>query len=431
MKLCMFGLSHQTVPIEIREQFSFGTDAIIDFLQNWNQKFGAFETVLVSTCNRTELYVASAEGELPENDQILRFLLDQQQGKNETAGSDSPVPKEITRYFRILEDQDVVSHLFSVISSLESMVLGEPQILSQIKQAYQLAADNGTTGPITHSVFQSALKTAKRIAAETEIFHHRVSIPSVAVVDFALQLFEQLTTKKIMVLGAGEMAEETLKYLTDYGAKSITVINRSPERAQKLADAWHGAVVPWENRIDVLAQADVVIAATGAAEPVITLNDYRSIAGKRQNRPLFMLDICVPRNIEAAIGRLPNVYLYSIDDLAKVCQKNRERRDQEIPKAQKIIAQETERFLQEIRRRDTTDIIRQLRDGWNQIKENEEYRLFNRIPDCDPKTKEEIRYAFDRLVNKLLHPPMESLRDVSQTGGSGKFLEAVKRMFRL
>ncbi|MBQ5790884.1 MAG: glutamyl-tRNA reductase, partial [Thermoguttaceae bacterium] len=273
-------------------------------------------------------------------------------------------------------------------------------------------------------------KTAKRVSVETEVFKRRVSVPSVAVVDFALNIFERLTDKKTLALGAGEMAEETLKYLADYGARSVVVSNRSRDKAEKLAAVWNATVVDWDARFDALADADLVIAATGAQEPVVKLDDYRQIEARRRGRPLFILDLSLPRNVEPSVGDRPNVYLYSIDDLEAACVRNREIRDRELPKALRLVDEEAARFMTEIESRRSIDAIRKLRDGWNEIKEAEVERLFRKIG-ADPETEGEIRYAFDRLVNKLLHSPTTTLRADAQSPSAPALLDAARRLFRL
>ena len=427
MKFVVFGLNHWNTPVQRRELFALSSQEVVTLLQNWIHRFPAAELVPLSTCNRTEFYIATENGTLPDMEEVFAFVCENKvHDENELASL-----HDCRENFFLYDDAEALDHLFKVISSLDSMVPGEPQILSQVKAAYQLAADEGTTGPATHAAFQAALRTAKRITTETQLFHHRVSIPSVAVVDFALGLFEKLADKKTVILGAGEMARETLRYLTDNGARMIEVVNRSLEHAQQLAKEFNGTVGDWEHRELSLEQADIIVAATSADHYVFTPEQYRKASMLRRGRPMFMLDLAVPRNIDPAFARFPEVYLYSIDDLQAACGRNRAARDREIPRADKIVKQETALFLQEMRRRDSGDLIRQLRLAWNTVKEEELKRLFNKCPDLDEKMASEIQYAFDRIVNKLLHPPMESLKDESVSGTPNKLMEAMKRLFRL
>jgi glutamyl-tRNA reductase len=311
------------------------------------------------------------------------------------------------------------------------MVLGEPQIVAQVKQAYQWATDENAAGPLLHAAFQNALKTARRVAGETTIQQRRISIPSVAVADFAQQIFEQFDDKNTLVIGAGEMAEETLRYLVEYGARRVTVVNRRAERAVELAGRFAGQTMPWEQLLDALTAADLVISTTGAEEPIVTLAQFESIESVRGQRPLFVLDLAVPRDFDSAIGDRPNVYLYSVDDLRQACERNRAERDKELPAARRIIDQETSRFMTDVHHRMTGPLIRQLREDWQRIEEEELRRLWNKLPPLEESARREIQESFDRLVNKLLHPPLESLRDESRHGSPRKLLDALIRLFNL
>ena len=421
MNLRTIGLNHETASLDVREALAFSPDQTRQLLEHLT---GTTEAVLLSTCNRTEFTVASESDGLMTAAEMLRFLLQQ---KGET--SVMPLASQIYEY----EGIAAVEHLFSVTASLDSMVLGETQILSQVKSAYLLASEVGTVGPVMHGLFQTALKTAKRIASETALFRHRVSIPSIAVVDFALRIFERLSDKTIYVFGAGEMASETLGYLIEHGAsgEAITILNRHREKAEKIAQKFGGSVLDWDKRFDAMVDADLIVSATGAEEPIVTKTDFHEIKTKRKGRPLFVLDLAVPRDFEPTIAESADVYLYSIDDLQATCRKNREERDREIPKAEKIVKKEALKFVQEMNHRKTSSMIRQLQNDWSQTKEAELTRLFNKLPQLGEKEQGEIRYAFDRLVNKFLHPPLESLRDESKEGVPHKLLDALAKLFRL
>ena len=427
MPIRVIGLNNRIAPVEIRELFSLDATDVTETLQQWQDAFPDIEATLVSTCNRTELYFASDHDELPDYKDVFPFMI----APARRNASEEIVYERYRNYFQRFEEREAAERLFAVTSSLDSMILGEPQILSQVKRAYKLATLAHTTGPILNEAFQTAFKTAKRVSVETEIFRRRVSVPSVAVVDFALRIFERLNDKKTLVLGAGEMAEETLKYLSDYGARSVVVVNRSREKAERLAEQWNGVVVDWDDRFQALASTDLAIVATGAAEPIITLNDYLKIENARNvNRSLFILDLAVPRNVDPKVGKRPNVYLYSIDDLESACVRNKELRDKEIPKALKIVREETARFLANVNARKSIDAIRLLRNGWNEVKETELDRLLRKL-NCDKHTEEEIRYAFDRLVNKLLHSPTTTLRAASQNESGSRLTEVMKKLFKL
>jgi glutamyl-tRNA reductase len=419
----MVGCNHNTADVAVREMLSFSPQQVFTTLQHWQTLYSGYEAVLLSTCNRTELYIASANGDIPDEEEILRFLL------REKASSETAV-EQLTGKLMILEEEKAVEHLFAVTGSLDSMVLGESQILAQVKTAYRQADEIGVTGPVTHTMFQAALNTAKRIDVETGIHKHRISIPSIAVVDFGLQIFERLEDKKTLIFGAGEMAEETLRYLVDYGARSIIILNRKRSRAEELAVKWSGLVEDWENRLRKLIDADIVITATGATEPIVTLSDFKTVHPQRKGRSLFILDLAIPRDFEPGIGDLPNVYLYSIDDLKKVCEKNRIARDAELTEAYKIVTQRTEQFFRDLRHQEAGTVIRKLRNDWELTKETELQRLLGKLPRLDDREKEEVCYAFDRLVNKLLHPPLESLRNESRHGVPQLLIDALARLFR-
>jgi glutamyl-tRNA reductase len=424
MNFRVVGLNHRSASLELREHLAFSPKQTAEALNVWHNTATGTEAVLLSTCNRTEFYIASVDNTvLPSTEQLLKFLLQQK----ETPEKGFTLASQVFT----LDGLDAVQHLFSVASGLDSMVLGEVQILAQVKAAYQTALDHETLGPLTHALFQMAFKTAKDIAAETEIHQHRLSIPSIAVADVALRIFERIDDKRILIFGAGEMGRETLRYLVEHGAKSITVLNRHRNRAEHLAAEFNGAVADWKNRFEMMIEADMIVSTAGASEPIVTLDDFRNIEPQRSGKTLFVLDLAVPRNFEPVIGERPNVHLYSIDDIQEICNKNREERDSEIPKAEKIIVQAAKGFVQEMNHRQNGEMIQKLWQRWTQTKDEELHRLFNKLPDLTEKEQAEIRYAFDRLIGKFLHPPLESLRDESKDGVPHKLLDALARLFRL
>jgi glutamyl-tRNA reductase len=327
--------------------------------------------------------------------------------------------------------EDAIRHLFSVAGSLDSMVVGEPQILSQVKRAYELAINGRSDGPLTHAAFQAAIRVAKRVANETMIQRRRVSVASVAVADFARQIFERFDDKRVLVIGAGDMAEETLRYLVDEGARDITIVNRNVERGNKLAEAFKGRVEPFDRRFELFVDADLVISTTGAEEPIITRENYAAVQHRRNQRPLFILDLAVPRDIEPEVGEFIGVYLYSIDDLQRACESNRRAREKEWPTAEKIINEETARFMADLNHRATGPTIKRLKATANDLKDKELARLFNKLDELDEKSREEIGQSFERLINKLLHPPLESLRDEAESGAPLGLLEALKKLFQI
>lgn len=423
MKLRMVGCSHHQAAAEVRERLAFTPGEAAAALVAWRDVLPGAEGVLLATCNRVEFYAATPSDELPPCPALIaRHLADSRL-----------LPIDAVRPFLVtLRDEQVVDHLFRVAASLDSMVLGEPQIVAQVKQAYELARDAESAGPLTHDCFQRALRVAKRVASETDLHRHRVSIPSVAVADFATQIFERFDDKRVLVVGAGEMAEETLRYLVDHGAREPVVVNRSLDRAERLTVSWGGRATTLDRLVDELAEADLVVTATSAGEPILTAEAYRRFVGpRRAERPLFVVDLSMPRDFDPAIGREPGVFLYSIDDLAAACDRNREARRRELPRAERIVAEERERFFVDVRHRVSAPVIARLREGLEGPKRAELERLFHKLPRLDEGARQEIEEFADRLVNKMLHPPMASLRDESRDGSPHGLLRALSRLFRL
>jgi glutamyl-tRNA reductase len=421
MNLRMVGCTHRATNLDLREQLAFADHETSDALARWRQQFPYAELVLLSTCNRVELY-AAGDIAAPSSDELVDALL------NYHGVARQRVHGQVVS----LAHRDAVSHLYRVAASLDSMVVGEPQILAQVKQAYQRAAELDSAGPLLHDLFQSALRAARRIHNETSLHQHRVSIPSIAIADFARGVFERFDDKHVLVIGAGKMADETLRYLRDAGASRIHVVNRNPERGNQLAASWSGVNLPWSELWNQLALADLVVSTTAAGEPVVTAAAFNEhVAPRRQQRPLLILDLAVPRDFEAAVGGALGVYLYSLDDLAAACDRNRQSRAKELPAAERIIVAETDRFMAEVHRRAAAPVITGLRRNLEEPKESELQRLFNKLPELDDRQRAEITQFADRLVNKMLHPPLESLRDAAEDGPPHSLLEALKRLFRL
>lgn len=423
IKLAMVGCSHRLSSLSARERLAFSPSQTADALAAWRVDHAETEAVLLSTCNRVELYTAansddptaSVEAALAHLAEFHNVPVDDVRGDVVT-----------------LENTEVVRHLFSVAASLDSMVVGEAQILSQVKQAYELSGKLGCTGPLMHHLFQSALRVARRVASDTSLHRHRVSIPSVAIADFASRIFERFDDKRVLVIGAGKMAEETLEYLTDAGARRLIILNRNYDHALELAEQWHGLPATWASLPDELSAADLVVSTTGADRPIVSLDDYRRlVARRRHQRPLFILDLAMPRDFDPAIREELGVYLYGIDDLTEACEQNRAQRSKELPAAEAIVDEETRRFIAETRHRATGPVIARFRAGLEKSQSAELERLFTRLPDLDERSRQEIEQFADRLVGKMLHPPLASLRDESQNGPPHGLLEALQRLFQL
>lgn len=423
MKLQMIGCSHHDAAVEFREKISFTPEEAGNALSLFRQQFPSSEIVLLSTCNRVELYTTSDSEAVVDKNSVATFLA-QQQGLS----VDEVIDQMIYR-----SGNEAVEHLFTVSSSLDSMVVGEAQILSQVKQAYDLACNCDSVGPLTHGVFQAANRAAKRVQQETEIHRRRVSVPSVAVGEVATEIFDHLGDKRIVLCGAGEMGQETLRYLKQAGATNITVINRNYERAVRVAEIFDAKTDLWDSLDRQMMDADLVIGTTSATVPILELETFLPVHSRRGHRLLLILDLAVPRDFDPRIGELANVYLYGIDDLRSACERNQREREKEWPKAKSIIAEETAKFMQALNHRATGPVIQRLREQAHELKQDELTRLKNKLQlDAqDAATYKEIEKSFDRLINKLLHPPLTSVRDDAAEGHSKGLLEALRHLFNL
>jgi glutamyl-tRNA reductase len=421
MNLQVIGCSHHRSSVEVREQLAFTEQQVKPFLDRYHQQFPDSEAVLLSTCNRTEFYsVAHKPGLIPSQHELIEFL----------ATERGLAATEFDSDVFVLRDRQAVEHLFRVAASLDSMVIGEAQILAQVKLAYQLAIETNQSIPLTHRVFQSAIRVARRVSNETEIHNSRVSVPSIAIGVLAKQIFERLDNKKILIIGAGEMAEETLNYVVAEGGQAITITNRTLQKAQEIAAKYNGRVSPWSELQQELATADLIISATGATEPIVNLEMFNQVESVRNQKPVFILDLAIPRDFEKSIGDRLNIYLYTLDDLQQECERNRQSRQTHYPQALKIITHETELFFEDVQRRSSGATIAQLKQQADALKQIELTRLLNRLDGLPPKQQAEIEQAFNRLVNKILHPPLKSLQN-EPSHESGGLLEALKKLFQL
>ncbi len=425
MNIQILGCSHDTADASVREKIAFSAAEVPGFLSAFYDAFPQAEALLLSTCNRTELYTLGTHPDLLPSRAEMTALF---------AAQKSIATKELEQSLFHHRDDAAIKHLFTVSSSLDSMVVGESQILSQVKQAYELAVEMRSSTPLIHQTFDAAIRVARRVSNETDIHKNRVSVPSIAINVLAKQIFERLDNKQILVLGAGEMAEETLTYLKAEAANNITVANRTLEKAHQLAEQFGGKTIPWSNILTEIAASDLVISTTGAAQPIVTLADFKSIRDAKKPKPLFILDLAIPRDFESSIDTADDVYLYSLDDLQAECERSLKNRKSQWPKALSIVEQETVAFFRDLRRRASGSTIASLKKQANEIRDDELKRLLNRLESASDKDKKQIEIAFNRLVNKILHPPLESIReesDTDQSGHSGGLLEAMKQLFKL
>jgi len=423
VNLLTVSCTHQTADLAVRERLAFAND---DHLRRAYQRltglFPEAEFVIVSTCNRVEIHTAAtATANIPSFAQLAQFLAEFHQ---------LPLD-EFVGELREFNGSAAVAHLFEVVSSLDSMVLGEPQIVHQIKEAYRVAEENQTCGPFTHGWFQAAIRTSAKVRSETRLAEGKVSIASVAVGEFAKSIFDHFGDKRVLVIGAGEMAEETLRYLQEEGVTEIIVVNRSPERAQRLARDFGGIAVPWVELDAWLRQADVIVSTTGADQPIVDAARFKAVRKGISGKPVFVLDLGAPRDFDPSVGELDDVFLYDIDSLQRTCEENRKARSREIEKAEKIIEAETARLMAEFYRRAGGEVVTRLIEGWHEIAQQELDRLFRKSTHLDEQDRQAIERTVARIVNKLLHPPLEALKDESQDGTAHGLINALRKLFGL
>jgi len=424
MNLQVIYCNHQTSSLDVRERLAFtGDEQLAAAYSQLREVFPGSEAVVLSTCNRVELYTAQeSDGAAPTQEELAGFL-----------SSFHGVPLEDFLGDLLLQSgPDAVGHLFRVCSSVDSMVLGEPQIVSQVKQAYRLAEQNAACGPLTNALFQGAIRVSKRVRSETRLSEGRVSIASVAVGEFARGIFDRFDDKTVLVIGAGEMAEETLQYLKADGVGEVLVVNRSLDRAEALAQQWGGRGYGMDQLGELLARADVVVAATGSNRPIVDLEMFTRARSGRGDRPVFVLDLGAPRDVDPAVAGVDeNVFLYDVDDLQETCQRNRSQRSGEIEAALAIIDEESGRFMQDVYHRATGPIVKRLREQWSEVSRAELERLRSKLSHLHDDDMNQIEQSLSRIVNKLLHPPLEALKDEARDGTPHGLLEALRRLFHI
>lgn len=411
-ELFVVGLSHHTAPVEVREKLSVATAELREALLELRAQ-GLSEAVLLSTCNRVEIYGAS---EQPSRamDAARTFL-----------NSKSDVPLNALLYERT--GHEAVTYCFRVASSLDSMVVGEPQILGQVKQAVSVAESAGHLGPLLQNFFQRAFAAAKRVRHETSIAEGTVSISSIAV-DLTSQIFGELAGKRALLIGAGEMAESAAALLAKQGA-ALTVINRSPERAERLAQACGGVHRPWSELDLLLTKVDVCVSSTASTSSIIRYDVMKRIARQRRGRPLFLVDIAVPRDIEPRVGDLSNVYLYDVDDLNAVARENRQQRELAAQEANQLIEEAAHEFVQWKKNLSLGPTVLALREGFQRVVEEEVARVKAKHGSNGRLQPEVLDAMTHRIVNKLLHVPLTELKRAGMERDA--LVVAVQKLFSL
>jgi len=419
MELLVVGLNHNTAPIQIRECLAFPEDKMEDALSKVHALPSLKENMILSTCNRVEVYAATRETEKAIFD--LKNFLSQYHGL--------PL-KEFEKSLYSHIGEEAVRHIFRVASSLDSMVLGEPQILGQIKEAYDVAQQAKTSGLILHRLLHRAFHVAKRVRTETKIAISAVSVSSVAV-DLAGKIFGTLGKKTVLLIGAGEMCELAARHLVSAGIEKILVTNRTFERALALAQGFRGEAIPFEGMAQGLKKTDIVISATNSPQYLIEHNQVTKVMKDRKQKPIFFIDISDPRDIEPKVGDLENVYLYNIDDLQKVANENIKDREKEAQRAEMIVQDEVVKFVNWYRSLDVTPTIVSLRNKFEEIRKKELEKTLSLHPNLSEKEKQSLEALTSAIINKILHSPITLLKRTEEEAMADLYLDALHALFQL
>ncbi|MBF0296443.1 MAG: glutamyl-tRNA reductase [Magnetococcales bacterium] len=418
MKIVIVGLSHKTAPVAIRECLAFATPDLPLFLSQLKALPGVAEAAILSTCNRVELYCA---GTTPET--VTRAVSDW------LADSRGVQPDQLRPHLYTHTEKEAVRHGFRVASSLDSLVVGEAQILGQMKQAYQQASEAHALGPILNKYFQHAFHAAKQVRNDTGIARNPVSIASAAVA-LARRIFGELRGCRCLLIGAGEMCELAARHLVSDGV-SILVANRTLARAEALAATFDGTACALETLEQHLDQADIILSSTGAPAHLVTAPMVKAALKRRRQRPQFFIDIAVPRDLDPAIARLDNAYLYDIDDLARIVENNLKDRGHEVAAAEAIIDTHTETFMQWLESLGVFPVLTALREKLERIRDHEVAKMVEGWPDISPEEQKRVELFGRQLVNKILHPPLSSLRRLATEPGGDLYVEAARQLFQL
>jgi len=413
MPLVVVGVNHRTAPVEVRERVVFDPARIPEALRELASLPEVRESIIVSTCNRTELYCVTHDGEVALGEWLQRY---HQLG--------SSIQHCLYRH----DEMRAVTHAFAVASGLDSMVLGEPQILGQLKDAYRTAQDAGTTGPTLNRLFQAAFSVAKRVRTETQIGANAVSVASAAV-SMARTVFSSFDTRTALMVGAGERIALAARHLLADGLRRMIVANRSIDRARELAAEFQGFAISLEEIPSHLREADIVVASTASPNPIITRAMTASALRARKRRPMFMVDIAVPRDIEPEVAELEDVYLFTIDDLQSVVKENMEGRRQAARKADQMIAAEADRFEMQLRTRDAAPTIRRLRHQAEQARQHTLDQARHMLA-AGRSAEEVLDFLSATLTNRLIHAPSQRLRDAAESGDDAA-IEAITSIYHL
>ncbi len=419
MNLVVVGVNHKTAPVGIREKLAFSGKHMEESLRRLVQQTHLSESVILSTCNRVEVY---ARAHHKENgiENIKSFICDYHELDRSS----------IDEHFYSFANEETVEHLFRVSASLDSMVVGESQILGQVKDAYSKARSLRSTGILLNQLFERAFTAAKKVRAETAIAENAVSI-SYAAVELAKKIFDHLDDKSVMLLGAGEMSELAARHLVSNGVKMVMVSNRTFDRAVELARELKGNAIRFENFPDELERTDIVISSTGAPHFIIKKEDVEAALHRRKNQPMFFIDIAVPRDIDPAVNDIENAYLYDIDDLEGVIESNKREREKEAHKALAIIKKEVNQFLQWMDTLDAVPTIVSLREKAETIRLEEMKKTFSKWENLTDKERLAIDNMSGAMFNKFLHAPIVNLKKQTESRDGHWYFKVVKDLFNL
>jgi glutamyl-tRNA reductase len=420
-RLLLLGLNHATAPLAVRERFAFNAAQQREALEAFKKAFPDSEAVLLSTCNRAELYVAPASVNVPSMDDILAFF-------THLRGVE---PNQFRAHLYEKREREVIGHLFNVASSLDSMVLGESQILGQVREAYDQAKEQSCTGALLNPLFQRAIAVGKQVMTETTIGGGRLSVASVAV-DYAKRIFDHFSDKTVLNIGAGKMATLVLRNFADLKLGRLLLCNRDAAKAQKLAQEFGGEPAPFENLDDHLVAADIVVTSTGSPEPIITKCRFEKLLRARRYRPIFIIDIALPRDVDQSLEQLNNVYLYNLDHLQEVVSQTQSQRKDAIDAARKIVTDQVEGFMSWHRQRELGPLIDSLYRRYHRLAQDELQRTLNKLPNVGDAEKSHLEELTRRIVNKLLHDPIRMLRHSDpQHAQPTQYLHAMEKLFGL
>jgi len=415
--IVVVGLSHQTAPLEVREALAFPTETLPEALQRLREESGLAEAMILSTCNRVEIY-----GRAPESvaEPVAEFL----------ARFHGRPLSELEKHLYRLEGEPAVRHAFRVAASLDSMVLGEPQILGQVKQAYERADEAGALGSVLNTLRTRSFTAAKRARTETAIGRNAVSVSHVAV-ELARKIFGDLRDRSVLLVGAGKMSEVAARQMVRSGARAAVLGGRTLERAEQLAAALGGRAAPLEALRSEMARVDVVISGTGAPGIVVRREDVEAAQAARRHRPLFLIDIAVPRDIEPEAGKVKGVFLYDLDDLRSVAEANLRERRKEAASAEAILDQEIRAFLEWRQSLDVVPLLVELRSRADEVRRAEMEKARRRLGPLTPDQEKALEAMTSGIVNKLLHPPTVELKKMARSRHHTEYVGLIRKLFGL